>query len=64
MPKALVVTLNASQRQELEDARDAHEKSYVRERAAAILKIAEGASGRSVALSGLLKRRKPDSMSF
>ena len=62
MAKQLTIHLTAVQRQELEEARDKHEKSYVRERAAAMLKIADGASGRQVALSGLLKRRDPDSV--
>jgi len=34
----------------------------MRERATAILKIAEGISARQVALDGLLKPRKPDTI--
>jgi hypothetical protein len=59
MPKPLAIYLTAKQKQELEQIRDSHEKAYLRERAAAILKIAAGQSGRQVALNGLLKRRKP-----
>jgi transposase len=42
--------------------RDRHDIPYIRERVAAILKIAEGMSPRQVALNGLLKRRDPDSV--
>lgn len=62
MAKPLVIELTDKQRQELVEIRDKHEKPYVRERAAAILKIADGMSGRSVALFGLLKKRDPDSV--
>jgi len=62
MPKPLTIQLTPEQREELEHIRDHHEKPYVRERAAAILKIADGMSGRQVALNGLLKRRDPDSI--
>ena len=37
-------------------------KPYIRERAAAILKIVEGDSGRQIALQGLLKRHAPDTI--
>jgi len=62
MAKPLTITLTAEQRHELERARDHHPKPYVRERASAILKIADGATGRQVALIGLLKERDPDSV--
>jgi hypothetical protein len=62
MPKPLTIVLNKDQRQELEMARDHHLRPYVRERAAAILKIADGKSGRQVAQHGLLKRRDPDTV--
>ena len=62
MSRRLKVTLSDHQEQELQAARDHHLLPYVRERAAAILKIAAGESGRHVALSGLLKRRKPDTV--
>lgn len=45
MPPPLKIILTEAQRQELENTRDHHEKPYMRERAAAILKIADGASG-------------------
>jgi len=62
MPKALTLTLTVEQRGELRQARDHDARAYMRERAAAILKIAEGASGLQVAQQGLLKRRKPDTV--
>ncbi|NOZ73215.1 MAG: helix-turn-helix domain-containing protein [Chloroflexi bacterium] len=62
MPRRLEITLTNKQRFELEGARDRHEKAYIRERAAAILKIAEGMAGSQVARQGLLKRRQPDTI--
>lgn len=62
MAKPLTIILTPEQRRELECARDHHEKPYVRERAAAILKIADGMSGRQVAFKGLLRRRKTDTV--
>lgn len=57
------VRLSAEQRQELERTRNQHNKPYVRERAAAILKVAEGQSMRQVALHGLLKPHEPEVVS-
>ena len=62
MPNPLTVALTPEQRRELEQVRDHHEKPYVRERASAVLKIADGMSGRQVALTGLLKPRDPDTV--
>ena len=62
MSRQLKVTLSDNKQQELEAARDHHALPYLRERAAAILKIAAGASGRHVALYGLLKPRKTDTV--
>lgn len=45
MPQPLKIELTERQRQELEAIRDHHELAYLRERAAAILKIGEGHSG-------------------
>lgn len=45
MPPSLKIELSESQRRELENIRDHHELPYLRERAAAILKIAAGHSG-------------------
>lgn len=62
MPGPLALVLTATQIKELEQARDKHPLPYVRERAAALLKIAAGNSGRAVARSGLLKQRWPDTV--
>lgn len=63
MAIATVVNLSAIQRQELEWARDQHMKAYVRERSAAILKVADGNAVRQVARHGLLKVRRPETVS-
>lgn len=57
MPDPLTLELMAEQRAELEQARDRHSKPYVRERAAALLKIADGQTAGQVARQGLLKER-------
>ena len=62
MAKPLTIDLTGEQQRELEYARDHHKLAYVRERASAVLKIADGMSGRQVALRGLLKRRKTDTV--
>lgn len=62
MAKQLVLILTAKQWDDLEWARDRHPKPYVRERAAALLKIAQGQSSRQVALHGLLKKRRPETV--
>ena len=59
MAKKLNLDLTPFQRSELETAVKEHPKAYIRERASALLQIADGASGRWVAEKGLLiKRRK------
>jgi transposase len=55
----LALSLTEAQIDELVALRDHHAKAYVREEAAAILKVAAGASRRQVALSGLHKPRRP-----
>ena len=42
--------------------RDHADKPYLRERASAILQVAAGRSGRWVALNGLLRQRKADTV--
>src|ERR1700722_5641442 len=56
------LSLTEEQRQELLRLRDHDPRPYVRERGAAILKIAEGSSPHRVARSGLLKPRDPDTV--
>lgn len=62
MPKRRYLTLSDEERKELEAIRDHHAKPYVREKAAGLLKIAEGLSAHAVALSGLLRERDPDAV--
>lgn len=57
MPQQFNLQLKAKQRSALEDLRDHAEKPYLRERAAALLKVANGDSARAVADHGLLKKR-------
>lgn len=54
--------LNQKEKQELEELRDQAQKPYLRERAAALLKIAGGMSGHRVAQTGLLRKRHPDTV--
>lgn len=56
------LSLTEEQRQELLGLRDHDPRPYVRERGAAILKIAEGQSPHRVAKHGLLKPRDPDTV--
>lgn len=62
MVKPLVIKLSESEREELEKSRDSHPKSYIRERCAALLKIASGESGLQVAVHGLYKARSVDTI--
>ena len=55
MPKRRYLNLNPEEKMELEHVRDHHEKPYMREKAAAMLKIEAGMSPHAVALTGLLK---------
>lgn len=56
------VTLNEEERAYLERVRSHDPRPYLRERAAALLKIAAGASPHQVALHGLLRVRRPDTV--
>lgn len=62
MPRRRYFKLTEEEKAELISIRDSHEKPYMREKASALLKIAEGESPHAVALAGLLKRRKPDTI--
>ncbi len=62
MPNPLEIRLTPDQRAELENVRDHDPRPYMREHAAAILKISEGLSGRQTALHGLLRSRWPDTV--
>ena len=62
MPKHHKLELSENERQKLVELRDKGEPAYLRERAAALLKIHEGSSPHKVALKELLKRRAPDTV--
>ena len=54
--------LTGRQLEELTQGRDHDPHPYVRERCAAVLKMGQGDSPHFVARTGLLKRRKPDTL--
>jgi transposase len=62
MATALQLALSETQISELTWARDHHPKPHLRERAAAILKVAAGQSALQVAKTGLLKPRHPETV--
>jgi transposase len=62
MPGKLVIELSEEQRAELIDMRDHAMKLYLRERAAAILKIADGISGMEVARNRMNKPHWQDTI--
>ena len=62
MARRRTLTLTEKARNELKEHRDHHPSPQVRERCAAVLKIAAGASPHSVAKQGLLKERDPDTV--
>ena len=62
MPKRIRVSLNEVQMQELETMRHTAAKPYLRERAAAVLKVAEGETVTAVAEKGLLIRHEPETV--
>jgi hypothetical protein len=62
MAQRRTLELSAAERAELNDHMNNDPRPYIRERCAALLKIANGASPHFVALHGLLKRRDPDSV--
>lgn len=57
-----LVHLTAEERQKLLHLRDHDLRPYLRERAAALLKIADGHTAAWVAQHGLLRARKPDTI--
>ncbi len=62
MPRRRTLPLTESQHQELVHHRDHDPRPYVRERCAALVKIADGQSPHAVARHGLLKPRDPDTV--
>lgn len=62
MPRHRTLTLTAEDRTALADLRDHARLPYLRERAAALLKIADGTAPALVARTGLFKPREPDTV--
>jgi transposase len=62
MPVPHRLALTAAERADLVQLRDSAAVPYLRERAAALLKIADGATAAHVARSGLLRPRHPDTL--
>ncbi len=62
MVAKLTLELQAGQFEELDKIRRLHPKPYVRERAAALIKVSQGKSARWVALEGLLFPRDPETV--
>lgn len=62
MPRTIQLELSEAQRAELQHMRDHAAKPYLRERAAALLKVASGQTITQVAAAGLLKRRKHETV--
>ena len=62
MPAPRTLVLAPSERAELERVRARDPRPYLRERCAALLKIADGWSARRVALTGLHRPRRPETV--
>lgn len=62
MPRPRRLALTGTQRRELLDLRDHAPEPYLRERASALLKIADGVPAAVVARHGLLRPRQPDTV--
>jgi transposase len=60
MPKVIHLELSESEREVLDKVRRHDPRPYMREKAAAILKIGEGQVAAQVAEKGLLKAHDPD----
>ena len=62
MPKRRTLPLSDDERRALTQERDHHPHRQVRERCAALLKVADGMSPHRVAREGLLRPRDPDTL--
>lgn len=62
MPKRRYLILSENQRSELERVLRRDSRPYMRERASALLQIADGRSAHWVARQGLLRGREPDTV--
>jgi transposase len=57
-----MLELTETQKQELYEVRDSHEKSHMREKAAILLKISDGMSPHAASQAGGLKVHHPDTI--
>ena len=62
MPQRRTLSLTETQQHELLHHRDHDARPYVRERCAALLRIANGLAPHAVAVRGLLRGRHPDTV--
>jgi hypothetical protein len=62
MHRQLLLTLSLAETAALVDIRDHHPLPYRRERAAALLKMADGLSAKAIAHTGLLKHRAEETV--
>ncbi len=62
MSRCSAIELSDSERQDLERIRNHSPRPYMRERAAAILKMADGLTAKFIAEFGLLKPHDPDTL--
>ncbi|CAN5499501.1 hypothetical protein BH10CHL1_BH10CHL1_12970 [soil metagenome] len=62
MARRRMLKLNEEEQQALSELRDRTKEEGVRERCAALLKIANGPSAHQVAQHGLLRQRDPDTV--
>ena len=62
MSQRRTLALTAAQRHQLLHHRDHDPRPYVRERCAALLKVADGQAPHAVARAGLLRPRDPDTL--
>jgi hypothetical protein len=62
MPRSRQFELTLAQRAELTALRDHAAQPHLREKAAAVLKVADGASTRAVAARGLLRPRRSETI--
>ncbi len=62
MPKRRYLKLDEGQRAELEGLIRRDQRAYMRERAWALIQIADGKSPHRVSQSGLMQRRRPETV--
>ena len=62
MAQRRTLSLSTEERRALVELRNETKQEYIRERCAALLKIAEGESAHRVARQGLLRPRDPDTV--